>query len=348
MKLLLPPSHAAHWRDLLFLCCFAAWLGAAGHAWSDMQPARPAFLIIDLSPGPETERYPVSDLDEAPEEGWPEEFRSTHLVLRRIPTGSFLMGSPEDELGRRAHERQREVMLRSDFYMGIFEVTQKQWERVMGDWPSYFTNALYRETRPVEQVSWHDIRGRVDDAGLLFGTWPQSMAVAPASFMGRLRARTGLDGLDLPTEAQWEFACRAGSTHALNTGFDLEDMQRDDNLAAAGRYWYNGGSAWSIAGSPETGTAEVGSYLPNAWGLYDMHGNIAEWCLDWYEPWPKATVDPPGAITASSRVLRGGSWFHGARYCRSAHRDYYFPSHRGFSIGFRVALNLPAPDDSAE
>ena len=301
------------------------------------------FLVIDLSAGPDAERYPVAHLDEAPEEGWGEAFRTTHLVLRRIPAGTFLMGSPEEELGRRRHEQQRNVTLTNDFYIGVFEVTQKQWERVMGNWPGYFTNALFREERPVEQVSWQDIRGSMGAGGVLTGTWPQSGGVDSASFMGRLRARTDLETLDLPTEAQWEVACRAGTTHALNTGVDLEDPSRDENLHVAGRYWYNGGSTWTIAGSPETGTARVGFYLPNAWGLYDMHGNVAEWCLDWYEPQPESKVEPVGAISASSRILRGGSWFHGARYCRSAHRDYYFPSHRGFNIGFRLARTVP-PD----
>jgi formylglycine-generating enzyme required for sulfatase activity len=165
-------------------------------------------------------------------------------------------------------------------------------ERVMGDWPSWFNNADHRDARPVEQVSWDDVRG---------GVWPGEPAGAGApdagTFVGRVRARTGLP-FDLPTEAQWEFACRAWTTKALNSGKDLTNEGSCPNMSEVGRYWHNGGSGFSQGGDTTVGTAKVGSYVPNAWGLFDMSGNVFEWCLDWY-------VDaPPGGRIRSAR-LRG-------------------------------------------
>jgi formylglycine-generating enzyme required for sulfatase activity len=250
------------------------------------------------------------------------------------------MGSPAGELGRDGDEPQHAVTLTKDFYIGVFEVTQKQWERVMGNWPSYFTNASYRETRPVERVSYYEIRenpANSDDPAVY---WPSNELVNADSFMGKLRAKTGLSTFDLPTEAQWERACRAGTTNALNSGMDLTDIYQCPNMDVVGRYWYNGGSGNSANGDDSLGSAKVGSYLPNAWGLYDMHGNVWEWCLDWYESAPAGALDPPGPASGSYRVLRGGSWFYYARHCRSANRCYYTPTYRGYhGGGFRVFLS---------
>ncbi|MDX9978599.1 MAG: SUMF1/EgtB/PvdO family nonheme iron enzyme, partial [Lentisphaeria bacterium] len=146
------------------------------------------YLVIDLSAGPEAASYPVSYLDAVPAGGWTDEHKTTKLVLRRIPAGTFTMGSPAGELGRNTGEAQHQVTLTKDFYIGVFEVTQKQYERVMGTWPSYFNNTTYRDARPVEQVSWNDIRG---------GTWPGTPAgsgqPAAGTFVQRLRDRTGLE-----------------------------------------------------------------------------------------------------------------------------------------------------------
>ena len=273
-----------------------------------------------------------------PPGGWTEEYKTTKLVLRRIPAGSFTMGSPAGELGRDGDEPQHAVTLTKDFYIGVFEVTQKQWERVMGNWPSYFNNATYRDSRPVEQVSYYDVRenpANSDDPAVY---WPSNDLVNADSFMGKLRAKTG-EAFDLPTEAQWERACRAGTTNALNSGMDLTDIYQCPNMDVVGRYWYNGGSGNSANGDDSLGSAKVGSYLPNAWGLYDMHGNVWEWCLDWYESAPAGALDPPGPASGSSRVLRGGSWYFIARYCRSANRRYNYPTVRNYVNGFRVFLS---------
>ena len=294
-------------------------------------------MIIDLQGGVDTEHYPVSYRSTPPAYGWTDEYKTTKLVLRKIPAGTFMMGSPADELGRWDDETQHQVTLTKDFYVGVFEVTQKQWERVMGSWPSTFYNASYRDARPVETVSYDDIRGSGAGAG-----WPANNAVDADSFLGRLRAKTGL-ALDLPTEAQWEYACRAGTTTALNSGKNLTDTWECPNMAEVGRYWYNGGGGSSWDGDTSGGTAKVGSYLPNQWGLYDMHGNVWEWCLDWYqsELGSSAQTDPWGAAGGSNRVNRGGCWNYDARYCRSANRNRYSPSLRYFSLGFRLVRAVP-------
>ena len=154
------------------------------------------------------------------------------------------------------------------------------------------------------------------------------------SFLGKLRALTGGLEFDLPTEAQWEYACRAGTTTALNSGKDLSDEYTCPNLAEVGRYRGNQNDG---KGDYSEHT-KVGCYLPNAWGLYDCHGNVWEWCLDWYQGgWGKTVdTDPVGATSGSYRVLRGGNWFKYAQYCRCAYRYSDYPSNYGNSIGFRV------------
>ena len=260
-------------------------------------PSSGDYLVIDLSGGPAALSYPVSYRASVPAGGWTEEYKTTKLVLRRIPATSpdFTMGSPSGELGRYSDETQHQVTLTKDFYIGVFEVTQKQWERVTGNWPSYFNNATYRDSRPVEQVSYYDIRENPNNSAIS-PNWPQSAQVHADSFMGRLRAKTGLSTLDLPTESQWEYACRAGTATALNSGKNLTGTDSCPNMSEVGRYWYNGGSWYSQGCAPSAGTATAGSYLSNVWGLYDMHGNVWEWCLDWYGTYPGNVQDPLGAV----------------------------------------------------
>ena len=209
------------------------------------------YLVVDLSGGADASSYPVSYLIDVPSDGWTDDYKTAKLVLRLIGPGAFKMCGEYD------------VSLSKPFYCGIFEVTQKQYELVTGTNPSEYKGDM----RPVDNVSWDTIRGNSS-----IYDWPRSSNVAPYSFMGRLRARTGLN-FDLPTEAQWEYACRAGTTSKFNNGGDTED-----DLKQLGRYRDNLSDG---KGEYLTSTT-VGSYLPNAWGLYDMHGNIWEWCLDWY------------------------------------------------------------------
>ena len=256
--------------------------------------------------------------------------RTTELWLRYIPAGKFTMGSPEDEVGHYSDEVQHEVTLTQPFYIGVFECTQKQWQLVKGGDPS----AYHGDCHPVEKVSYDDIRGNGAQTG---AGWPTyGHAVDETSFMGILRAGTGLT-FDLPTEAQWEYACRAGTTTALNSDKNLGNEYQDAFMDDVGRYFYN----QSDGKGEYTDHTTVGSYRPNNWGLYDMHGNVNEWCLDWWDGSPydaSSAEDPEGDKTGSNRVIRGGSWREDAAICRSAFRNYGDPSCRYNYRGFRVAL----------
>jgi len=303
------------------------------------------YMAIDLSGGTGAPSYPVTyyrTLADVPGGPNSDTYKTTSLLMRLIPKGSFTMGSPLGELGRYDGEVQHQVTLTEDFYIGVFEVTQRQWELVMGNKPSYFTNATYYATRPVEQVSYYDIRenpANSDDAAV---DWPNNSAVNATSFMGKLRAKTGLATFDLPTESQWEYACRAGTATALNSGKNLTSLSTEANMAELGRHWLNGGSGGLNQNyATSAGTAATGSSLPNPWGLYDMHGNVWEWCLDWYGTYPGTVGDPAGAVSGASRVWRGGGWNGLPRACRSAYRVGYGPNNRDCFVGFRVARTLP-------
>ena len=283
------------------------------------------YLVVDLNTGAVTPSTTGPDLSD-------DTCRTTELWLRRIPKGTFTMGSPEDEVGRSSNETQHQVTLTEDFYIGVFEITQKQYSLIQGSNQSYYNG----DTRPVECVSYNAIRGTGSTAG---AGWPTyGHAVDSGSFLGKLRAKTG-QTFDLPTEAQWEYACRAGTTTALNTGKNLTSTDRDSAMDEAGRYDYNQKDG---KGGYSSNHTKVGSYLPNAWGLYDMHGNVWEWCLDWwkFDQGSSAVTDPKGPNSASGRVVRGGNWLSDARHCRSAFcgSNGCYPEDFNFSRGFRVVL----------
>jgi len=231
------------------------------------------------------------------------------LDLVWIAPGTFTMGSPENESGRDSDEGpQHKVTISKGFWMGKTEVTQRQYQALMGSNPSYFKNA--GQDAPVELVSWNDAK----------------------AFCGKLQSRllSDLRGLTarLPTEAEWEYACRAGSSTALYTGKELTSTTgRCRNLDEIAWYSQTSGSTTKLGGQKQ----------PNAWGLYDMLGNVWEWCEDSKRGYTaSAQTDPEGS--GSSRVLRGGSWSLDARVCRSANRLGYAPGLRYDHVGFRVVV----------
>lgn len=236
---------------------------------------------------------------------------SLGMNFKWIPAGSFMMGSPSDEGGRSSKETQHEVTLSQGYYIQTTEVTQGQWESVMGINPSYFSSC--GSDCPVEQVSWEDVQ----------------------EFIDRMNQR-GEGTYKLPTEAQWEYAARAGSSSAFaNGGITVTDYScdNDSNLDAMG--WHCGNS--------DSKTHSVAQKNANGWGLYDMHGNVWEWCQDWYDGDyydSGSMTDPVGPSTGSYRVRRGGSWGDHARNCRSAFRHDYGPGGRRSILGFRL-VRLP-------
>ena len=232
---------------------------------------------------------------------------SLGMTFNLIPAGTFTMGSPSDELGREAREAQHQVTLTQSFYMQTTEVTQGQWEAVMGSNPSILPSC--GSNCPVQCVSWDDVQ----------------TFIASLNSMGEGTYR-------LPTEAEWEYAARAGSTTAFANGDITEDScEYDSNLDAMAWYCYN--ADWPHA---------VARKQPNAWGLYDMHGNVHEWCQDWYGDYPSGSViDPTGPSVGSKRVRRGGGWstYCDAGGCRSAARLRSDPGFSYFDLGFRLLRN---------
>ena len=282
------------------------------------------YMVIDLSGGTGAAAYPVTYLTNVPEDGWGEEHRTSKLVMRKIPKGSFIMGLRSTDWPNAQDQNLHEVSFTNAMWAGVFEVTQRQWELVKGSNPSQFTRAEFYMSRPVERVNYNAIRGAA-----LGAHWPSDASVDADSFIGLLRAKSGLESLDLPTEAQWEYACRAGTETALNNGFNLTNNYSDASLDLVARYGVAQGNATSDLSK---GTTLVGTFASNAWGLYDMHGNVWEWCLDWYENFPglgmETVIDPRGPAAGGYRVLRGGGWMSGLKNsgkltheCASGYRE---------------------------
>jgi formylglycine-generating enzyme required for sulfatase activity/tRNA A-37 threonylcarbamoyl transferase component Bud32 len=222
-----------------------------------------------------------------------------------IPPGTFLMGSPKEEEGRLDDEIQHKVTLTQGFYMGVHLVTQEQWQEIMGANPSFFKGG---KNLPVEEVSWDDCQ----------------------EFIKKLRKQESKP-YRLPTEAEWEYACRAGTT----TPFHLGQTISTDQANYDGTRTYGNGKK----GAARAKTTPVGSFPPNAWGLYDTHGNVWQFCQDRYGNYPaQEVIDPQGPNTGISRVLRGGSWRNNPVYCRSASRNKFDPGLRNHDFGFRLCF----------
>jgi formylglycine-generating enzyme required for sulfatase activity len=255
------------------------------------------------------------------------------LVLKAIPTGTFLMGRYAGEAESSSSEDpQHSVTISQPFYLGQFEVTQAQWKAIKGNNPSYFcvagggapTDDL---TRPVEQVSWNDIT--TPTTGFLAMLNAATAATRPAGMVFRL-----------PTEAEWEWACRAQTTGTPTRFYWGDDLNDTDILNNA---WFSGNSDGNNGNA--YGTHPVGKKTANAFGLYDMSGNVWEWCEDdWHSNYTGAPTDGSAWVDnprGTSRMLRGGSWDGGAVNCRSAGRGGNFPDLRPYAFGFRVVLGLP-------
>ncbi len=297
------------------------------------------FLIIDLHDDKgDSDCIAVQEVDRPPTPADFPEARLGKLWMRRIEPGYYSMGSPESECGHLPDETQHQVFISKPFYISIFEITQEQWKLVTGNNPSYYVG----EDRPVESVSYKDIRGGRED-GI---DWPKTKHIVTSmSFLGRLRAKTGLN-IDLPTEAQWEYACRAGTVTSLNSGHDISSVYDCAYLSRIGRYAYSQRHQSDIYKQH----IAVGSLVPNRWNLYDMHGNVAEICLDWHGAYPTdSQVDPYGPDNGIMqfkdkiyhlRVARGGSWYgDNALRCRSACRFAIVEDEKDNRTGFRIVIN---------
>jgi len=209
------------------------------------------------------------------------------------------MGSSWHDYEYRDDEQNHRVTFMEDFYIGKYEITQAQWQIVMESNPSNFRG---KPNHPVENVSWNDCQ----------------------KFIDRLN-QMGQGTFRLPTEAEWEYACRAGTRERFYWGNDPTNSQIDD-------------CAWYRGNNDPNGTKEIGTKLPNPYGLFDMSGNVYEWCQDWYGDIPSTSVtDPIGPDSGNTKVLRGGGWINGAWYCRSSNRSECYPDFRDYGIGVRVS-----------
>jgi formylglycine-generating enzyme required for sulfatase activity len=235
---------------------------------------------------------------------------TTGMVLVAVNPGPFMMGSPESEPGRNDDETQHRVTMPRLFYMGQHEVTQAEWTKVMGSNPSHFADC---ERCPVESVDFYQVN----------------------TFLSRLNAGTSSMRFRLPTEAEWEYACRAGTSTPYSVGAQITTAQA--NIDGRHSVDVEDGAAYEK-------TLPVGTFPPNPWGLYDMHGNVWEWTNDRYGPYnPRQDTDPRGAEIGGTRVIRGGSWNFDAVSARCGLRYTHAPQDSDYSVGFRVVGEPTVP-----
>jgi len=325
-------------------------------AWDLKQP--PDWMTVDLAM-PSNVAYYVSAA-QVPGGITDERYKTSIVLLRKIPAAgvTWKMGAPLGEVGQyytqgattydyRNRETLHNVTLSADYYMAVYEVTRKQYSHAGfgNSMPLSLDQYADSAIRPVAKVSYANIRGSSNGS-----LWPSrsnpslAHAVDGNSALGRLRVHTGL-AFDLPTEAQWEYACRAGVDTAINNGTNMTQPNKDLAMYVVG--WTGGNSMNELAeGEPEgRATHAVGRRVPNAWGLYDMHGNVWEFCLDWYDRTATQSsdpeVDPLGLDTGTYRSTRGGSYVDGEANARCAFREYTNPTSTGNDhVGFRLCLPL--------
>ena len=294
-------------------------------AWAKDAP--PDYMVVDLET-PGAIRY-YETAEQLPNGGLTNDcYRTDRLVMRKIPAKGvqWRMGSPSVETGRKtgrweAEEITHYVTLTNDYYMGVFEVTKRQAWYMGVEWQSPATS-------PIAQITYAQLRG--DNASY---DWPvNGHAVDPNSHIGKLRTLTGIDTFDLPAEARWEYACRAGTSGAYNNGTDLTVLA-----------WFSSNSGGAVH--------RVGEKTPNAWGLYDMHGNVTELCLDWCKDdlgfasviEPEIAKTDPYGDGKYYKISRGGAYDVADSNCRSAHRTTYVMVINAFkNMGFRLVCEAEA------
>jgi len=299
------------------------------------------YLIVDMDTGYIT---PYDCGTNLMTEATNDVYKTSKMLFRRIPAGTYTMGNVTNAV------RSREVTFSKDFYIGVYEVTRSQWGKIMAV-PSV------TGTRAIRGPTYYDIREVLgtnaamvdavigtgfDGSSAISPEWPQSSAVGNSSFIGQLRAKTRKTWFDLPTSAQWEYACRAGTTTDFNNGENaVTNPATGKDMTLMTLAWYN-------ENTPNNASI-VGSKLPNAWGLYDMHGDLEEWCLDWYNDINNPTrsnfsttaeTDPVGPSSGSTRLMRGGGYASTSANCMSYIITSRAPSQTYWTLGFRVVLNI--------
>ncbi len=319
----------------------------------------PDYMVVDLAAANTVRYYPGVDFLPGSEMGQKDAvtnnpaYKTSKLIMRKIIASGveWTMGSADGETQRNAAtETAHAVTLTNNYYIGVFNVTQAQWKNIAINSTAVSEFKVEGDMRPMERVSYNEIRNAVNTTTANTSyNWPA--APNPSSFLGLLRTKTGID-FDLPSEAQWEFAARAGHGSGYwNDGSAIKNSDLDTNLNNLGRYGEDNPGGWNVTsslGPSAGGTANVGSYAPSDWGLYDMHGNVWEWCLDWYvvditanngrlNIDPSASANTLSGTTGQTRALRGGSWLNHGGVCRPACRADADPALRNFNIGFRLA-----------
>ena len=307
-------------------------------AWSPADP--PDYMAVDITDyrqADSTRYYPGEDFVPGGVLG-NTAYRTSMMLLRRIHARNqtFTMGSFSEYARVDAAEKTYAATLSNDYYMAVFETTQSQWALIVGNWPSDWSALAYRAMRPVEKVSYADVRSNTNNFFSADYDYPNPPG--ENSFLGLLNRRTGLV-FDLPSEVQWEFACRAGHGEGQWGNGSHYDYAGTATKAAAPNSYGVGRTSMNTASSGtgfEIGTAECGTYPPNSWGLYDMHGNVSEWCVDFY-------ADTLASTPLTTKSRRGGSYYHAVHQARSASRNKDSAATRWAPIGFRVICPIAVP-----
>ena len=302
-----------------------------------------SYLVFDLSGGSTVNHYPHWYTSTPPDvlPNMAQVCKTTEMWFRRVPAGTITQGNGES--GTAYSLPAHSVTISGDYYVAVFETTQQQWHQIFGEWKGSWSNEQWRAARPVEKI---DRTNDMPNNGAIRGNWSAYNAQASTnatwnSFVGSLRRKTGFGRIDLPTEAQWEHACRAGTTGERYSDKPVAEIARcgakDSEFSLAP---YENGST--------NGTAVVGSYEPNPWGLYDMYGNVLEICLDRWEATPSdmtpySGTDPVGSVTVANdnyRVCKGGYYSASAKGIEFT--SYYRRSFNYDSswLGFRLVINL--------